>query len=120
MNKKTILIGASTKDYRDSYRTALLLQKKNHDVVLFGKQEGNINGMPISTTKNPVSDVDTITLYLNSENQKDWYDYILATKPKRVIFNPGAENEDLMKKLCENNIEGIEACTQVMLSIGNY
>ena len=120
MTKKTILIGASLSQDRDSNRAAIMLQRHGHDVTLFGRQAGGIAGMSILTKKIPVKDVHTITLYLNAENQKDWYDYILAAKPTRVIFNPGAENEELMVMLIEKNIDGIEACTQVMLSIGNY
>jgi hypothetical protein len=49
-----------------------------------------------------------------------YYDYILSLKPKRIIFNPGTENEELMKLAKQNNIQPVVACTLVMLSIGNY
>ena len=41
-------------------------------------------------------------------------------KPERVIFNPGTENDEFIQLLEENGIEAVEACTLVMLSIGNY
>jgi hypothetical protein len=41
-------------------------------------------------------------------------------KPKRIIFNPGTENPVLSEKAKQNNIETIEACTLVLLSIGHY
>ncbi|HWJ27009.1 MAG TPA: CoA-binding protein, partial [Flavisolibacter sp.] len=65
-------------------------------------------------------DVDTITLYLNPTNQIPYYDYILSLHPKRIIFNPGTENDELIKKAKENNIQPVIACTLVMLSTGQY
>jgi predicted CoA-binding protein len=65
-------------------------------------------------------DIDTITLYLGPERQREYYDYILSLKPKRIIFNPGTENDELAALAETNGIETVEACTLVMLSIGNY
>jgi predicted CoA-binding protein len=64
--------------------------------------------------------VDTITLYLNPHLQVAEYDYILEIHPQRVIFNPGTENDELMMLLQEKGIEGVEACTLVMLSTRQY
>jgi uncharacterized protein len=41
-------------------------------------------------------------------------------KPKRIIFNPGTENGELMKMAKEKGIESEIACTLVLLSIGEY
>jgi hypothetical protein len=41
-------------------------------------------------------------------------------KPKRIIFNPGTENDDLIKLAEENKIEPFIGCTLVMLSTGQY
>jgi hypothetical protein len=59
-------------------------------------------------------------MYVGVANQPEWYDYILKTKPKRIIFNPGTENPDLYKKAQKEGIECIEACTLVMLNTGQY
>ncbi len=40
--------------------------------------------------------------------------------PKRIIFNPGTENEEFKQLATQNGVEPIEACTLVMLSIGNF
>jgi len=64
--------------------------------------------------------IDTVTLYLNPERQKEYYDYILALNPRRVIFNPGTENIELMSLLKENNINSEVACTLVLLSSNQY
>jgi len=67
-----------------------------------------------------ISGVDTVTLYLNPDHQRDYYDYIFSLKPQRLIFNPGTENPELMRMAREKGVEVEEACTLVMLSIGDY
>lgn len=120
MSKKTVVIGASDKPDRYSNKATLSLQKHGHDVVPVGIRSGEINGLPILKGKPAIEDVDTITLYIGPQNQPEWYDYVISLKPKRVVFNPGTENPDFEKLLQEKHIETIEACTLVMLSIGNY
>ena len=74
----------------------------------------------IQKQKEQFKDVDTITLYLNPSRQKELYDYILSLKPRRIIFNPGTENPEFEEMAESKGIETVEACTLVMLSIGNY
>jgi predicted CoA-binding protein len=118
--KKTVLIGASTNKERYAYKATLSLQKHKYEVIPIGIHIGEINGIKINTDKTYVTDVDTVTMYVNPNNQPSWYDYVLSLKPKRVIFNPGAENIEFEKKLEENNIEVIQACTLVLLATGQY
>jgi hypothetical protein len=120
MNKKTVVIGASDNPERYSYKATIALQKHNHEVVPIGIRKGAINGLEIILDKPIVPDVDTVTLYVGPQNQDLWKEYILNLKPKRVIFNPGTENSEFEKQLQEHSIEPLEACTLVMLSIGNY
>jgi len=118
--KKTVLIGASTNKERYAYKATLSLQKHKYEVIPIGIHIGEINGIKINTDKTYVADVDTVTIYVSPKNQAYWQDYILSLNPKRVIFNPGAENFEFEKILNENKIEVIEACTLVMLSTGQY
>jgi predicted CoA-binding protein len=120
MTKKTVVIGASDNPERYSYKATIALQKHNHEVIPIGIRKGIINGLEIILDKPIVSDVDTVTLYVGPQNQDAWKEYILSLKPKRVIFNPGTENDEFEKQLKEHSIEPVEACTLVMLSIGNY
>jgi hypothetical protein len=53
-------------------------------------------------------------------NQKPYYDYIIGLKPKRVIFNPGTENMELIQLLKDNQIEPEIACTLVLLSTNQF
>jgi hypothetical protein len=59
-------------------------------------------------------------VYLSEQNQQQYEDFLLKMKPKRVIFNPGAENYDLEVKLEAQGAEVLEACTLVMLGTGQY
>ncbi len=120
MNKKTVVLGASPNTSRYSYLAVSRLLANGHDVIPVGKRKGKINSADILTQAPQVKDVDTITLYLNAQNQKQYYDYILGLHPKRIIFNPGAENEELASLAKLKNIQPVEACTLVLLSTNQY
>jgi len=120
MGKKTVVLGASLNPQRYSNMAVKKLSAYDHTVVAIGRKEGEINDIKISKEQDPIEDTDTVTLYLNPENQKPFYDYILSMKPKRIIFNPGTENEELKKLAGDKGIETEEACTLVMLSTGQY
>jgi predicted CoA-binding protein len=118
--KKTLVMGASTDPGRYAYKAIKMLQRYGHPVVAIGKKEDNLDGMRIEKEHVSFENVNTITLYLNPMNQRQYYDYIIGLKPKRVIFNPGTENPELYALLRENGIEIEIACTLVMLSINQY
>jgi predicted CoA-binding protein len=96
------------------------LRRNQHPVVAIGRRNGKVDDVPITKEHLPEKDVDTITLYLNPKNQVEYYDYIMSLRPKRIIFNPGTENDELIKKAEENHIQPVIACTLVMLSTGQY
>jgi predicted CoA-binding protein len=120
MNKKTLVIGASAKPDRYSNKAVRMLAKHHHDVVPLGFEDLMIDNKKIETNWQNYSDIDTVTLYLNPERQKQYYDYILKQKPKRIIFNPGTENKEFQSIAQSNNIQTLEACTLVLLSTGQY
>ena len=113
-------MGASPSPTRYAYLAAMRLKQYGHEVIPFGKEKGMIDGLEIQNSLPKDADIDTVTLYLNPRNQPQYYDFLLSLKPKRVIFNPGAENLELETMLESNGIEPVEACTLVMLSTGSY
>jgi len=117
-NKKTLVLGASDNPSRYSYLAILALQAKGHEITAIGKRTGSVGDTTILTVPPPVSDLDTVTLYLNPTNQRQYYDYIFSLLPKRIIFNPGAENRELAELSAQNGITVMEACTLVLLSTG--
>ena len=118
--KSTLILGASTKPNRYAYMAAHRLSEAGHPIVMVAKRSGVLLGEEIYDHKIDYEGIDTITLYLNPKNQVEYYDYILSLNPKRVIFNPGTENEELYAVLNKNNISYTEACTLVLLSIDKY
>ncbi len=120
MSKRTVVIGASSNPERYSYKATLSLKKHGHDVFPVGMHAGVIDGETILLNQPQIIDVDTVTLYIGLKNQATWSDYIFSLKPKRLIFNPGTENVELEKQAAEKGIDCLEACTLVLLSIGNY
>ncbi len=119
-NKKTVVLGASENPSRYSYLAVNRLTSAGHSIIAIGKKEGDIKGVPIQTGMPEMNDVDTVTLYLNPQNQKPFYEYILSLHPKRIIYNPGTENPELERLSAEKGIENLEACTLVLLSTGQY
>lgn len=120
MNKKTLVLGASDNPSRYSFLAINRLRNYGHEVVAIGKKLTTVADVSVETEKKPINEIDTITVYLNPLHQKEYYDYILSLKPKRIIFNPGAENEELYDLAKDNNIEPLEACTLVLLNTGQY
>lgn len=116
----TVVLGASPNTERYSNLAVKQLRQHGHSVVAIGVKEGKIGDVDIIREHPPLQDVETVTLYLNPQRQPEYYNYILSLKPKRIIFNPGTENDELESLASANNIEPIEACTLVMLSTGQY
>jgi predicted CoA-binding protein len=118
--KNTLVLGASANPQRYSYLAMHRLNAHGHPVLAIGKREGRVNNIDINTGTPPFTNVDTVTLYLNPNNQKPYYDYILSLAPKRIIFNPGTENDELAAMAEKQGIKVMEACTLVMLSSDQY
>lgn len=118
--KKTLILGATTNPERYANIAAHRLTAQGHPIINVGLKQGEVAGVQIEAAEKTHEDVDTITLYLGPQNQIRYYDYILKTKPKRIIFNPGTENRELEELAEKNGIECVEACTLVLLSTGQY
>jgi uncharacterized protein len=118
--KKTIVLGASPNPDRYAYQAVARLTAHGHEAIPLGPRPGEIAGIAIQAGEPAVEEVDTVTLYIGEARQPEYYDYILSLKPRRVIFNPGAENPAFARLLREHNIVPEEACTLVLLATGQY
>lgn len=118
--KKTVVLGASANPARYSFLAINKLRAYNHPVVAIGRKQSTVGDVQVGTEQVATGDVDTVTLYLNPTHQKEYYDYILSLHPKRIIFNPGTENEELAAMAQQQGIQPMEACTLVLLSTGQY
>lgn len=120
VEKATLVIGASLKQDRYSNRAVLSLRSMAIRTFAFGLRPGEIGDVSVFTSFPIEEEIHTVTMYLGAARQPQYYNDILNLMPQRVIFNPGAENADFARLLKEEGIEPVEACTLVMLSIGNY
>jgi predicted CoA-binding protein len=118
--KRTIVFGASPNPARYAYKAVHSLIRYGFEAVPVGMKRGEVAGIAIKNGTPDVEEVHTITLYMNPERQKPYYDYFMGLKPQRIIFNPGTENEELAILAEEQGIEVEFACTLVMLSVGAY
>lgn len=118
--KQTLIIGATPNPTRYAFKAASMLKAKGHEIINVGIKSGVVAGVEIEKPGDVHIGVHTITLYIGPEHQTEYFDYILNTHPKRVIFNPGTENDELEILLKENGIEALNACTLVLLATGQY
>jgi uncharacterized protein len=120
MKNKTLVLGASENPARYSNLAINRLLDHRQDVVAIGRKAGKVASVEIQTVPVATDEIDTVTLYLSADHQKQYYDYILSLKPRRIIFNPGAENDELERLATGNGIKAQEACTLVLLSTGQF
>lgn len=117
---KTLVLGATTHFDRYANRAIRLLRAFKHEVIGVGIDEGKVGDVEIQHDFPKGEEIDTITMYLNPVRQRQYYDRILNANPRRIIFNPGAENAELEKMASDKGIIVEEACTLVMLNTGQY
>ena len=120
-NTKILILGASTNPVRFSYMAINALSAKGYNIVPVGLRSGIVAGKSILDirTRPRIDHVDTITLYMNPKNQSGYLEYILGLNPKRIIFNPGTENNILIDMAEKQGVEVVVDCTLVMLR-SNY
>lgn len=113
-------MGASTNPERYAFKAAHSLLEHGHEIELVGQKEGEIVGNKIKTDYPNFNNIDTVTMYIGPRNQPNLYDYILKQKPRRIIFNPGAENPEFKQLAQSQGIETEDACTLVLLATGQF
>ena len=115
------VIGASDKPDRYSYKAVMLLKQKGHDVFPVHQRIKTIEGTPVYPSLNDISEpIDTVSMYVAADISNLLANDILAQKPRRIIFNPGAENPDLETKAQQQGIKTLNACTLVMLNTNQF
>lgn len=118
--KTTLVVGATPNPSRYAYIATEMLQEYGHKVILFGIKKGSINDLKIHNEWPDNMDINTITLYINPSLQEQYYNAILHSGAKRIIFNPGTENSELAQLAHAKNIEALNACTLVLLRTNQY
>jgi hypothetical protein len=120
-NKTTLVVGASPKKERYSNKALHMLKEYGHEVLGVHPALDSIDGIPCVRR---IEDVDqpihTVTLYVGPKRSEAMQEALVALRPQRVIFNPGAECDPLKKRLVHEGIHCEEACTLVLLKTGQY
>ncbi len=122
MQKQTVVVlGASNKTHRFSYRAVKLLQQYGHQVLPVHPKLEAIEGITVMADLEHINQpVDTLTLYVGQEQSRAVIEKIVALRPRRVIFNPGTDSRELEEKLTAAGIACIHDCTLVMLEADGF
>jgi predicted CoA-binding protein len=120
-SQTVVVLGASPKSDRYAYRALEMLKKHGHRAIPVNPAFDNILGEKCYPTISAVpKPIDTVTLYLREARSTPLIEEILATSPRRIIMNPGAENAALAVEAEKVGIEVVEDCTLVMLRAGQF
>ena len=119
---KVVILGASPKKDRYSHKALIALKSHGHEPILVNPAYPEIDGMPCHPSLESISPtaVDTLTLYMDPSRSAPLEAAIIKLKPRRVVFNPGAESPFLESKLKSAGILTENACTLVMLATGQF
>ena len=115
-----VVLGASPNPERYSYKAVKRLISNNYQVVAIGKHEGFIGNVPIVTGQPGLSDVHTVLMYLAPHHQGEIFEYVIALRPRRVIFNPGTESPEFEEWLKSYDIIVMHGCSLVMMATGRF
>lgn len=120
LSKRTLVVGATPKMDRYGFKATQLLQDYDHEVIPYGIKKGTIGTLEIQNQWPEKELFDTITLYINPKLQEQYNQKITDLNPKRIIFNPGTENEKLVRMAQKKGIQTLNACTLVLLQTNQY
>jgi uncharacterized protein len=122
-NKKqrVVVMGASHKPERYSNQAIRLLLEHGHEVIPVHPRLEEAEGLKVAHALSEIGGaVDTLTMYIGPERSGAAAESILKLRPGRVIFNPGSENPELEQRLNQAGIPFEQACTLVLLRIGQF
>lgn len=119
-SEKILLLGASQNPGRTSYMAARYLFNRGFHLLAVGPRKGRIDQIELydDSVLQTMPHADTVTVFLQPDRQRKYYQAILDMKPRRIIFNPGTENPELAQLAGRNNIQVVQGCTIAMLASG--
>jgi len=118
---RVVVLGASQKPQRYSYKAIGLLLEHGYEVVPVHPKLASIKNLPVMANLSQISEpVDTLTLYVGEKASAVMIDEIIALQPQRIIFNPGTESAVLEDALQQAGIMWVKDCTLVMLREGRF
>lgn len=119
--ERVVVLGASQKPERYSNKALHMLLEHGHEVIPVHPKLDEIDGLEVVHDLAEIRGaVDTVTLYVGADISTKAAEAIIKLHPKRVIFNPGAENPQLEPLLDQAGISYEQACTLVLLRTGQF
>jgi len=119
-NESILILGASTNPNRSSFMATKFLNNRGFTLQAVAGKTGMIDDLEITNNLQNQGPVHTVTIFLNAQRQKDYYDFIISLKPKRIIFNPGTENPELETLAKNHQIQTLSGCTIAMITAGLF
>jgi uncharacterized protein len=121
MNKTVVVLGATPNPDRFAYRAMQALLRHGYRAVPVNPAVGEVLGEPCQKKIADVAEsIDTVTMYVGAARSEPLIAEIVAAKPRRIIFNPGAENDHLATEAEKAGIEVVHGCTLIMLEDGTF
>jgi uncharacterized protein len=119
--KTVVVLGATPKPDRYAFLAMQALKEHGHLAIPVNPAFPEVAGEKChASIKDVPGPIDTVTMYLGAARSTPLIDEIVASRPRRIIFNPGAENTQLSKVAADAGIEVVDACTLVMLRTGTF
>jgi predicted CoA-binding protein len=119
--KNVAVLGATPKEDRYANRAMKMLRQHGHRAIPINPAFDEVLGETCYQRIGDVTEpIDTLTMYVGAARSEPLIEEILAAKPRRIIFNPGAENDHLAAAAEKQGIEVINGCTLVMLTVGTF
>lgn len=121
MTEVVAVIGATDKPDRYANKAMHALRKHGHKVILVNPFKQEVEGQEcLDSVADYDGSIDTVTLYVNPKRFEDHIDAVIKVTPRRVIMNPGTEDDGHQRILEEAGIEVVRACTLVLLSTNQF
>ncbi len=117
---RIVILGASENQEKASYVATKLLYNRGYDIYALNEQKGNIGHIKIHDFSEILTEADTITVFFSPLKQKSYYAFILALRPKRIVFNPETDNPELEELARQHHIKVVKGCTIALLINGMW
>jgi len=119
--RNVVVLGATPKSDRFAYRAMKMLREHGERPIPVNPAFQEVLGETCYRSIADVPDpIDTVTMYVGAARSEPLIADIVHAKPRRIIFNPGAENDHLASEAEAHGIEVVNDCTLVMLQTGAF
>jgi hypothetical protein len=115
------VIGATENPQRYAYTAQKLLLTKGYTVLPVTPKYQRVLGVRAYASVRDIEEpVDTVSIYVNPHTVRSIAGDIVALRPRRIIFNPGTEDEHTEKMARARHIHTVSACTIVLLKTDQF